>query len=286
MPKIPDKVMESAVFLFPSADAARMSADTGGSGFLLVDRGEEGESHGYGFVYVVTNSHVIREGACPVVRINTAAGGFDVIDLSSDAWIHHPAGDDVAVAPITLQDAWGAQPLEAGLLLTREYADAGEFFGPGNEVFFIGRFVARDGTVRNTPTARFGNISMMPNEPIPHPTRGFLQDSFLVEARSLSGYSGSPVFVDPAQFYKPEGYSHDFYMQAGIRLLGVDWCHLPRYQPVLESDKETPVSEKLYVRENRGIMGVVPAWKIRELLDEEELGEKRKAGERKQRGKG
>jgi RNA polymerase sigma factor (sigma-70 family) len=106
---------------------------------------------------------------------------------------------------------------------------------------------------------------------------------FPCKARSLSGYSGSPVFVDPSQFFTTEGYTYNFYMQAGIRLLGVDWCHLPRYQPVLESDKETPASEKWYVRENTGLMGVVSAWKLRELLDEEDLVNKRKAGEQKQR---
>jgi hypothetical protein len=49
-----------------------------------------------------------------------------------------------------------------------------------------------EGRQKNSPTARFGNIAQMPNEPVI--IKRFEQECFLVEARSIGGYSGSPVF--------------------------------------------------------------------------------------------
>lgn len=53
-------------------------------------------------------------------------------------------------------------------------------------MFFLGRFVTHDGKQRNLPTVRFGNLATMPWEPV-LTERGLRQESFLVEARSLSG---------------------------------------------------------------------------------------------------
>jgi hypothetical protein len=66
--------------------------------------------------------------------------------------------------------------------------------GPGDDVFFVDRYVNHEGQQRNLPTVRLGIISMLPYEKVEH-SRGTLVDSFLVEARSLGGYSGSPVFL-------------------------------------------------------------------------------------------
>jgi hypothetical protein len=127
---------------------------------------------------------------------------------------------------------------------------------------------------------------MLPLEPI-RPEGGLSQVSFLVEARSLPGSSGSPVFV-----YYPvvrgEGRSSiafaeaDFLRQRervprlhplgsqGPVLLGVDWAHLHNYSPVLDENKD-PVGDGWQVKMNTGMMCVVPAWKILEILDLPEL---------------
>lgn len=109
---------------------------------------------------------------------------------------------------------------------------------------------------------------------------GCRQESFLVEARSLAGYSGSPVFV-----YKSAGMDSDTgevkpYVSASVFLLGVDWCHLHRWEPVLEADRQTRVQPPQWVKRNAGMAGVIPAWKIAELLnDPEVLGVRRKAAD-------
>ena len=48
---------------------------------------------------------------------------------------------------------------------------------------------------------------------------------------------------------------------------------------VLESDKETPVSEDWYVEQNSGMVGIVPTWKIEDVLDSPEQIDMRKQAE-------
>ncbi len=73
--------------------------------------------------------------------------------------------------------------------------------GIGDDVYTVGRFVNHDGKQRNNPVVRFGNIAQMPIEPIKQDD-GHLQDSYLVECKSVAGYSGSPVFAYVPPFAK------------------------------------------------------------------------------------
>ena len=141
--------------------------------------------------------------------------------------------------------------------------------GPGDEVFMVGRFVNHEGKQRNLPTARFGNISMMTDEPIRHPS-GIMQESFVVEARSLSGYSGSPAFVwIPGSDWRTRQLA--LTLTLGPWLLGVDWGHILDWQKVYEPDKKTRASGDWVVKKNTGMAGIVPAWRLAQLLDSEEL---------------
>jgi hypothetical protein len=140
--------------------------------------------------------------------------------------------------------------------------------GPGDEVFMVGRFGTHEGRQRNTPVVRFGNISMMPWEPVMHP-RGYTVESYLVETRSLSGFSGSPVFVyhTPHTPY-PNNYPN---REQGTWLLGVDWGHLPIHEKVRWKDDRSLVDENWIVDSNSGQMAVAPVWKLQELLDQDDL---------------
>lgn len=277
MPRISDGLLESVIYLYPSVSSAENGEKLGGSGFLVGIRSEKYPNKAHN--YAVTNSHVIREGAAPVIRLNTADGQVDILELGIDEWLHHPDGDDVAICPIDISPEFHQiRRVPPEMFLTKAIIKE-HSIGPGDEVFFIGRFISHEGNQRNLPSVRFGNISQMPWEPIRHPTRGIDQESFLVEARSLSGYSGSPVFV----VILPWSIRPDQQMiSSGTRgpfLLGIDWCHFPDWKQVMQSDKQIPVPEKWYVEQNSGIAGVVPAWKLAELLDSEDLMRKRKEQE-------
>jgi len=73
-----------------------------------------------------------------------------------------------------------------------------------------------------------------------------------------------------------------FQKEGGPWLLGIVWGHLilvdPDFEYVRDNQGEI-LPEKLKVRVNTGIMQVVPAWKIREILDLPELQEKRRLEE-------
>jgi hypothetical protein len=282
--RIPDELLDCIVYLYPSVDEAERGATSsdpgqGGTGFLVDVPVEDAPHPDLRARYIVTNSHVVGpEGQSPVVRVNTADGRFDVLPLTRDNWMHHPDADDVAVTPIGLSAAvhkfktvdWTTWAL------TQQELDEWQV-GPGDQVFFLGRFRHQEGRGRNVPTVRQGNIARMPREErITHP-RGFEQESFLIEARSLSGYSGSPVFlyIPP---YDWRGQLHGTGTDVRhVALLGIDWGHQPDLARVLGPDQETPWSEaELWVKQNSGLMNVVPAWRINSfLLEDEDLKKQR-----------
>jgi hypothetical protein len=286
MPRIPDGVLASVIFLYPTVEDAEQGKPVGGSGFLLAV-----DAHYNGVpptVYAVTNSHVIAEGGSSVVRATIRGGETEILDLRGSYWCHRLDGDDVAICMLDMDDAarrfW---PIESDLLCAEE--DMNKYtIGPGDDVFFAGRFMANDGRQRNLPTARFGNISMMPIEPVLH-RRGHMVDSFRVEARSLSGYSGSPVwlYIGPGpniRSYPFPSLQEKPVTQTGLgfllALIGIDWGHEPDYKRVLGVDKR-PIHEKLFVEQNSGIANVAPAWKIADLLAHPTVVEMREEREKR-----
>jgi hypothetical protein len=270
LPNIPAEFLDSVVYLYKDEEGARRGEAAGGTGFFIAFPSEIPLRV---FLYAVTNSHVIREGGAPVIRMSMG-DDVDILPLTEDDWIHHPDGDDVAISYLGFNDVRDYPAIGKFALASRELLNENNI-GPGDETFFVGRFVTHEGRQRNLPTVRFGNIAMMPWEPIRNPRRGINQESFLVEARSLSGYSGSPVFVYQAG-YIDAGHLVQTWISARCFLLGIDWCHLATFKSVLDSDKETAIAQDWYVEQNSGMMGVVPAWKIRELLELEEVAQMRK----------
>jgi hypothetical protein len=122
---------------------------------------------------------------------------------------------------------------------------------------------------------------MMDCEPVYQPARGVSQDSIIVEARSLSGYSGSPVFVAvTAGFGPPEPdddpatrsdlWLHTLY-RAPFFLLGINWGHHPWEDRLRDGETKEPTPDGAFVRSNSGMMMVAPAWKITEILYSDEL---------------
>jgi len=63
-----------------------------------------------------------------------------------------------------------------------------------DEIRLVGRLITRDGNQQNKPVVRFGHLAMM-DDAIKRDGEE-RQRSFLIECRSVSGFSGSPVFVN------------------------------------------------------------------------------------------
>ncbi len=267
--RIPDQLMNTPVYLYPDLQRAEAGEKAGGTGFLF---GHTIAGTNSFTLWVVTNRHVVEGGAC-TVRLNRKGGGLEFIDTDESEWFLNEE-HDLAVRPIALsQDVHDFNCFVTEWILQRDWARALDI-GPGDPCITIGRFVGHDGKQRNTPTARFGQISQMNAEPVNY--RGRVQDSFLVEIRSIGGASGSPVLVhlDP-MFYRPSinlskapdgsTLGQGVYPK-GPWLLGINWCMIPSWEPVCDSSGQI-LPNKTQVPANTGMMGVIPAWHLHDMLE-------------------
>jgi len=227
--------------------------------------------------YVVTANHIIKDvtvGDGPVVRINGDDGGFQMIGTSHDSWFAEEK-DDLAIMPLEAQSKGlnvGVIPLEA--FLTKDMIEQHKF-GAGNDVFVTGRFVHHEGKAKNTPTVRFGNISMMPGEPYKRPSSDEdLEEAFLVEFRSVGGYSGSPVFLCEPPFHLWDKARLLHLWSQSPHLLGVDLGHIHEHKRVLrktiKGKYEEDPNEKYY-EANTAMSIVVPAWRLMALLNRPDI---------------
>ena len=179
-------------------------------------------------------------------------------------------------------------PVQPKMFVTQDDVNLG-IVNVGDEVYLIGQFINHEGKAKNTPSARFGNISMMPGEPIYIDAETRPQESFAVELRSMCGYSGSPVFVhaNTARNYRPSAMAPD-------ALLGIHWGNISEpwhvETKILKQAARTglapDVSEVDLVYANTGMNGVVPAWRLMELIDMpkiKEVREREEASEKERR---
>lgn len=291
MDRLIDEILDCSIYLYGSHIDARRGEQVGGSGFLYEIPFDEKTTYGRGHLYAVSNWHVVSRA--PVIRLNSADDptGHKIIRLKSSDWIRHPDGQtDIAVAPIADDPAtYRYRSIAPGHLVSPERIKEMNI-GIGDEAIAIGRFINHDGNQRNQPSVRFGAIAQMPKDKIRTDTGE--QDAFLVEIKSISGYSGSPVFAlisgRRGAVYKNllEGIRrHPLAKIAELALevpelfifLGIDCGHLLERLPVLDQGNKTGQ----YVEANTGMAIVVAAWKLAELLETEQLKKQREAARQK-----
>jgi hypothetical protein len=143
--------------------------------------------------------------------------------------------------------------------------------GIGDEVFITGLFVTHSGTERNIPILRVGNIAAVPEEAVKTPMGAM--EAYLIEARSIGGLSGSPVFVylDPIrQGAGPKGSilvsSGEDPIGGSFFLLGLIHGHYD-VPVVLDLDGADGLRDKAV---NMGIAIVVPVTRIIETINQPE----------------
>lgn len=247
--RIPDEVLRCIAYVgVPRGGFERPEEMVAkGTGFFVTvpSRASAAVSH----VYLVTARHVVEPllGRNDLlIRVNKAGGG-PFYGLAGDEdlrWWFHPSDEnvDVAVAGWSPPAEVDYRAIPTNMFLTDDII-AGSDIGPGDEVFLAGLFVPLPGSDRNLPIVRVGHLAMMPTEPVP--TREGPRSGYLVEAKSLGGSSGSPTFVRSSR-------------GTNIYLLGLNRGHWN----VSLNDLENL---------NMGISFIVPAKKIREVLERPEL---------------
>jgi hypothetical protein len=200
--RVPNEIKDGAYFLCVEvgSELGEYFHFIGTCFFIQVDTQYQKHS------YLVTARHVIEEAWAIghkdiYLRINRRDGGSRPVRLRNQ-WVfpRNPA-IDVCVLPFPtpfefLVDVW-FRPIPAGdMLLTQEVIDD-QSVGVGDELVISGLFSKRGGEAKNLPILRSGIIAAMPEEPFEEVINGKRHkfDAYLVEARSIGGLSGSPVFL-------------------------------------------------------------------------------------------
>jgi len=229
-------------------------------------------------VYAVTARHVIEEigkrsDGCVYCRVNTRQHGAQFVPIGISDWVFSDDSRvDVAVAPIPLNfDVCDHKLLPLTTFMTPEIAIREEM-GIGDELFFPGLFAQRPGEKANLPIVRVGNIAAMPEEAI-ETQWSVLRPSYLVEARSLGGLSGSPVFWHSGTTRLRSGQLQ--LSGPAFFLLGLVHGHYAEKGGTWDAN-DAPVVDSLGIASiNTGIAIVVPAEDILETLNLPSLQQQR-----------
>lgn len=240
--------------------------------------GVQTQEIGASWVYIVTAKHVIAGilknsiDEKVLLRVNMKNGPSKFVETHSSDWKYHPGDSSVDVAVLDLALAvdlvdYLTIPIEiaATQRVVQEQA-----IGVGDDVFLTGLFVNHFGRARNLPIIRVGNIALMPEEPVDTRDLGPIA-AYLVEARSIGGLSGSPVFVQLGNTrirgnIVSMGGPNRFYW------LGLMHGHFDLKVKGDDTLIEDALSDE---RVNMGIAIVVPVDKILEVINQEVFVEMR-----------
>jgi hypothetical protein len=193
---VPEQVRKSVAFIgYRRADGEYRLA---GSAFFL-GHAELGATTAT-TVYLVTARHVsdaIRNLGLDTVqiRLNRKQGDCGWMTVPTSAWFTHPTDPtlDVAVTKCGIPDECDPLVIPYGMCVTDQVIHENEV-NLGDEVFVVGLFRHHHGTRRNIPIVRVGNLASMGEERIT--TALGDMEAVLIEARSIGGLSGSPVFLN------------------------------------------------------------------------------------------
>lgn len=207
--RIPEDALQSVVYLgtIGNYQGEKAGIELAGTGFFVSIPSNLGGS----FVYIVTAAHVARdlEDTAWGFRGNSSDKNHPLKifpALEDIKWEYHDDPSvDIAIALIGLPDdllyksiKFGRTHKERWEIVEKNHALLKEKPILGHEVAIIGLLPFIPGEKVNTPIARFGNISLEPSGLIPwkENNRVKMIEAYVIEARSIGGLSGSPVFID------------------------------------------------------------------------------------------
>jgi hypothetical protein len=303
MPKLSPDIGNAVFYLYREDPKTGKRTGPHGTGFIVAKQSDAHANirHFYG----VSNWHLANDLGASIIRINTQDGKSRFIELGPEDWHFLKGGDDLSIADLggheTEGDRVGHYRIDT-LIVDDMLIDRAEI-SAGEDVFMTGLYAEQHGGERNTPAIRFGNLSLLADEkaPIEQPN-GNMRPSHLVDMRSRTGFSGSPVALyripnnDLSDIAPSRPPRHLPMPGSGIHarskflaLLGV---HCGQYWDKVKVSKKLPgrrdrdvgpinEGDDLYIPGAMNI--VVPAWRIRELLDLEvfEMARKRRDEELK-----
>ncbi len=193
--RVPDELIECVAFIQAEDSGGRRSI---GSAFFVGVSLELSDNPALDRVilYAVTAKHCLSVEGLPATAVQLIAnrhdGTAEFISTAPADWLRHPVAD-VAVLPISLQQGkFKFRAFAAASSATKAFMDERNV-GPGDDVFMAGLLVHHPGKPQIMPIVRVGNIAALPNDAVNLTTGPDVVA--LIEARSIGGLSGSPVFV-------------------------------------------------------------------------------------------
>jgi len=301
--RIPEDKLQSVLFLAQD-DTPRAS------GFFIRETIKRGADE-FEMIYAVTARHCIEETRSQpfMLRVSVGPVGFAEVESNASLWFLHDSAD-VALSLITdvpgdgaeiwVEELWRLVSAQGTYLVdefripgataftSKDYTQAGltdikeVTIALGNDVAMIGMLRGLPGEELNLPVVTFGRVSRLPGEPVKFMggTTNFRAPVYLVEGSSWGGFSGSPCFwTFPITNMVPTDYQTESggtitivtpITSYGAPLLGIVSGHWP----IPERFRADSGAEGV-VNLNSGIALVTPAHHIAELLEREDVIERK-----------
>jgi hypothetical protein len=282
--RIPDAVLKSVGFIgeLTSDGGTEVYGDLHATGFFVSIPSEFPGDILDRYAFFVTAKHVASDLKDREIYflVNKKGGGVMHLTGNGRPWFLHPTDKTADVAIISVDvdpqaDIMGimVEDFVSADDLANLQGPSSQRVGVGDEVFATGLFTPASGSSRILPIVRHGNIAMLPSEQIQ--TELGYADVYLVEARSIGGLSGSPVWVRPnmQMVVQHDGILKPANLVGPGKFLGLMHGHWD----IKECEKNDP--EIVHDRKhgvNLGIGIVVPASKIRETMYQPVLVELRR----------
>jgi hypothetical protein len=231
---------------------------------------------------VVTAKHVVGDLRRIVGRFTRKSGGipagvtYDLADLrrNGDLWEHPDDGVDLLVFRTTHFEEVDYEMVGMPFIASKKtFMD--EKIQATDRVIFPCLLVNFMGASRNYPVIRDGSVALVPDEPVPleydvgNRRIRTEQEVILIDATSIAGASGSPIFLGPG--VRAERGSDSLFATRPW-LLGVMhgfYPALPRELVDVQVSKVIPA-----FRENSGIAIASPSWRLLEILEMEEVAKR------------
>lgn len=263
-----------------------------GTGFFVgvPDSANQADS----YVYLVTAKHVLFDSKTNllypkiVTRLNKRGGSIlkgeiPLVAHGTDrtVYFHSDPTVDLAVIPT----GWPQIDIIDGKWLPEAFVPDRNtlkrlHIEEGTEVFFTGLFTQHIGAKRNYPIFRFGHLALITEEKISWGS-GQMAELFLMESSSYGGNSGSPVFFLLDLIRPPEHLRNGPLHLAGVMSGAFQDIRKAVIKKSGEDegaqvDQAARQTMEMSFATNIGIAGVVPSYKLLEILHSEELEQRRR----------
>ncbi len=232
---------------------------------------------------VVTARHVLGDHKKVLARFSTQEGSstsfvpynIELMKKTNDYWEHpNDSGVDIVVFRSLHFEGTKYTPFPLDLIATKETFKE-NVIRQTDRIIFPSLLINFMGLAQNYPVIRDGSIALLPAEKVPMKynvgNKEIItkQELILVDATSIPGASGSPIFLWPGPRLKGNSYQ-----MGGTKpyLLGVMHGFYPAI-PREILDVQTSDMKKMYA-ENSGVAIIFPSWKLQDILESKVLKER------------